>query len=441
MPIQSENLEQNEAGLWEFGVVLPLKNVMMERFEQQAVLSRSVSVGATEIHLVGHSDRIKPNSRIYIGPSSDPTRDDSGDLVYKEKFEVFRVATVTAVADEDKIVLNRLEPGFQIAAENAYVVGDPVVFRPLAESWEYLAEDQFAGINTISDPRADTDFIFSREDSLDEKKDFSQGIETAVALVEPKDIGISQALSGAAASVMHRLKNKGIKISAWVRVQNFEGMSDTVDHGTVDPYIICSFYNNQIALKVNAIPSFTYLFGAGDITDRPWNVLVQDRVLVPPNPMSMRFGVYGSFQENPDEQPVRLLIDDAIVEHIGGTSQENNGRYKVDTNPVVSLSVNNKTSRQTAKDPTGKIRDLKVGDPKLRLEINAEWTNKPSYFINDMRQLENWNKEGFPIALRPKMPGHLPNVILCNIEVDVDYFYTAGNRRGNVKIKFSEVTI
>lgn len=449
MAIATENLLLDEGGLWEMGVVLPFENMDMARFEEQTYLTRDIinfSGSNIQTFYIPHGvARVKPGSRIYIGPSSDPTRDISGDLLYHGKYEVFKVVTVTDAGAEDTIVIEALEAGFDNSIQNSYVSGDPIVVRTIGEAWEFLAEDQIAGVNTFEDPSLDTRFAFSREDSIDQYKGFSQGIvlNSDISL-DPleEDAGVTQAISGAKASVLQLMKNKPVMISAWVRVQDYWKFDlNKLDESIVDPKIICSFYTSPDALKVNAIPNFTYVFGTNAIPGRYISTLIEERVLTPPDPVSMRLGAYGTFHVNSDEHEVRLHIDNIVAEHVVETSQEANGRYVVDINPTIGLSVSNVSQGGTTKDPSGVVRDLKSGDPRLKLTITAKWKNRPSYFINDMRKIENWNKMGYPIALRPKMPGQLPLVIFCNIKVDVNYFHTFGNARGDVGITFTEITV
>jgi len=440
MAILEENLEVNEGGLWEMGVVIPINNMDMARFEQQTVLSRSVNAGVSVFYVNGHSSRIKPNSRVYIGPSSDPTRDLSGNLLYYGKSEVFRIESITEVGDEDEIDIKKLKSGYSDLFVNSYLPGDPVVIRPLAESWEFMADDQFPSVSTPADMRTDTDFIYSREDSLDEYKGFSQGISTSVLLTVPVDVGISQVLSGRRANVLNFLQNKTVAFSGWVRVQNAYKMTAGVPgNGLVTPYIIIGFYDDQDALATDIVIVFRE--STSFVPERSTNIFISERALCPSNAVSMRVGSYANFTENPDERDLRFHVDNVVVEHVVETSQEANGRYTVDVNPRIGISTSNSSSRSTNKDPSGKIRALKVGDPRLKLSLNATWQNRPGYFINDMRKLENWNKMGYPIALRTKMPGTLPNVIFCNMEVNVSYEQTAGNERGDVQIKFDEVSV
>jgi len=449
MAIPKESLLVDEAGLWEMGVVLPFKNMDMARFEEQTYLTRSIIYtegSSIQSFYIPHGvARVKPGSRIYVGPSSDPTRDINGDLLFYGKYEVFKVSSVTEIpaTNEDLIGIVALEPDFDESIQNSYIAGDPVVIRTIGESWEFIANDQIAGVNTFLIPSLDQKFTFSREDSIDQYKGFSQGITlNSNIITEEPDTGLTQAISGQPASVLHLLKNKPLKISAWVRVQDHWNVdTGAPDNSTVEPKIICAFYNSPESLKVNAIPNFTYIFSTSEIPGRYISTLIEDRVLVPPDPISMRFGVYGTFHPNPDEREVRLHIDNIVAEHVEGTSQEANGRYTVDINPKMGVAVSNVSQGGTTKDPSGIIRDLKTGDPRLKLSINAEWQNRPSYFINDMRKLENWNKMGYPIALRPQMPGQLPLVIFCNIKVDVSYFHTHGNARGNVRVTFTEVSV
>jgi len=449
MAIPKESLLVDEAGLWEMGVVLPFKNMDMARFEEQTYLTRSIiyTQGSNiQLLYIPHGAvRVKPGSRIYIGPSSDPTRDVDGDLVSYGKYEVFKVSSVTEIpaTNEDLIGISALEPDFDESIQNSYIAGDPIVVRTIGESWDFLSSDQIAGVSTFSDPSSDQKFIFSREDSIDQYKGFSQGIVLNSDIIsEEPDTGLIQAISGRAASVLHLLKDKPLKISAWVRVQDHWNVDTGLpENSTVDPKIFCVFYNSPEALKTYAIPAFTYIFGTSEIPGRYISTLIEDRVIVPTNPVSMCLGAYGTFHPNPDEHEVRLHIDNIIAEHVDGTSQEANGRYIVDINPKIGVAVSNISQGGTTKDPSGIVRDLKTGDPRLKLSINAEWQNRPSYFINDMRKLENWNRMGYPIALRPQMPGQLPLVIFCNIKVDVSYFQTFGNARGDVRVVFTEVSV
>lgn len=432
MAIDRANLEVDEAGLWELGVALPLDNMNMARFEQQSILAQSVDKGSDTIVIRRGNAKIKPNSRLYIGPSSDPTRDNNG-LLYYGEYESFKIKSITASGVNDIIVLDPLEVGStRKKTDNAYLPGDPVVFRPLAESWEFLNDNQFDGINSIPDPRLDTNFTFSREDSLDEHRGFSQGIRLQKAIISNIDVGISQALSGSRAKVLQLLQNKVIAISSWIRVQNGEELS---------PFLLASFYTKPSAMNDSAIPSFTYLFNTVRDDTISWNLLISDRIRVPANPVSFRICSYATFSQNTQAKDLRFHIDDIVAEHIDGTSQESNGRYIVDINPTVGLSTSNRALGQTSKDSYGIIRRMKSGDPGLKLEISAYWQNRPGYFINDMLKLEQWNRMGYPIVLRPKMPGYLPNVLFCEMNVSVNYIIGMANERGDVQIQFREVSV
>ena len=91
--------------------------------------------------------------------------------------------------------------------QNSYLKGDPVTFRPLAESWDFLKNGDFSDITGIPVPAINGQIDYERSDALDDYKGYSQRIKS-VDVLTAYDIGIIQSITGKARSVLNRLALK-----------------------------------------------------------------------------------------------------------------------------------------------------------------------------------------------------------------------------------------
>lgn len=440
--IPTESMELNYAGLWEIGVMLPFSNCNFSKFEQVTTLNSSVSQSSTSIRINDNGIRMKAGDRIYIGPSSDKRRDSNNEYINYKEFEVFSVDSVTYNISSGYIDIDLASAGdgFLNQTEFFYNAEDPVIVRGLAKDFDYLDPTKFLGIIPMSDYENDSDFSFSRQASMDGYKNYSQQISTNAALTDDVDVGLSQIMEYNRAKSLQLLQNKPIAISVWARVQNALGYDPfDLTKALVSPYVIIAFFN-RMECDVSQQED-TYLFTTSLVPENTQNIFLSDRFRIPKVPANMRIGLFGRFTKNPDQRDIKVRFGDFIVEHCAETTQEENGRYRVDTNPTVGISVNNQNLRKTNKISSGIITTEFRANPSLKVEINATWKNKPGYFVEDFRKLEYWNRLGYPIVLRTKMPSILPNVVYCNMEVRSSQNASPATSRSDISVIFTEISI
>lgn len=462
--------ELDEGGLWELGVAFPISNPKMERFEQffQLTQDTTLNFGAIIIDSV-YTSKFKKNDLVFIGPSSDPTRV-SGVLQYYGKSEFFRVYSIY----ENTVYLTSYDTGFPTAPQNIYLKGDSITLRSIANSWDYLANAEFADtvVNAIGK------FSLERNDSVDDFKNFSQGVKVIKYPVSTNHSGIVQKIQDARRSLLIRITQKNIRMSSWMRIytriedttigndidENTAGEveGNAIDEG-VGNLIDKSAFGNAIDENVGdstgssgyVIPSIRMGFYddvalsslISDSEEKILGIKVSTRsfflnkiVQVPAKTMSAKIAAFAQFPSVPGLQDTVLLVDDVLAEHCVGTSKEDDGYYKVDMNPDLNPSTMNMTTVKVSKGILGTKRRIGVGDPNSRYKIEADWGNRPGYFIDDLRVLEAWNKEGYPIVLRTKMPNTLPVTLLCNMEVKSKFIRgSLGTAKADVSVTFEEV--
>jgi len=108
-------------------------------------------------------------------------------------------------------------------------------------------------------------------------------------------------------------------------------------------------------------------------------------------------------------------IDDVIVEHAGGTSQEKYGFYEIDDFPTQG-SVNwairqGATSRRNITSNNIMKINQTFGDQPPKFQVNAQFNNVKRQTYDDMRVLEEWQKRNHMISLRTFNDG-LPDVMV-----------------------------
>jgi hypothetical protein len=463
----------DEGGLWELGIAFPISNSNMERFEFHTTLSDGVTRPNSTAILIDTQNltRIARHSLIFIGPSTDTTRDTNGDLIYYGKSEFFLVSEFYSNA----IVLEAFASGFSNSLQNLYVKGDPVTVRAIAESWDYLASSDFSDVTVLG-----SGFQYNRQDSIDDYKLYSQEVKVLEYPSGTTHRGIVQDFDDNTRSLLNRLANKKARMSAWMKAslslnsnvignpidEDVTGQveSNEIDEGNgvivdrsgwsnpidemhpqdtsvasyIVPTIRATFYDDPALSSV--ISGADYKETVTDIQSSTSNMFLSKVFDVPEGVLSGRVAAYGAFADVVGLEGARILVDDFVLEHCTGTSKEDDGFYKVDINPEIGMSDSNLTKIKSSKDLSGiKIKQGR-GDPTLRLQISCVWQNRPGYFIEDMRILEAWNKEGYSIVLRMKMPATMPMTIFCNMKVDSNYIKgRAGTEKADVSIVFEEV--
>lgn len=461
----------DEGDLWEIGVLFPIYNPNMERFERHYKLCYDFPVGSTEIIIEGlitmRDARI--NSLIFIGESSDQTRDDNANLINYGKYESFLIDYIIPYGNNTKIGLKRINENYQNKLLYSYLKNDCITIRSVAKNWQTLYSTDFSGLhsNSFSGLR------FSREDSLDKYKGFSQCIKSNNYISVVCEEGLLQKIEGENRSLLNRFADKKIRFSSWVKLAlNFQDIiigndideiisgpqNDDIDegigynsypnniidefpiydYGYITPYIRMAFYSDDNY----SILSTDYSETCGEMSGSSINTFINKVVSIPSDSLSAKFAVYGKFSANPRLKNIAFYIDDAVIEHCIGTTKENDGYYKFDMNPYIDISTQDGTKIETEKDLLGIIIKKRIGDPNSRLIINATWKNRASYFVEDMRQMLKWNLEGFPIVLRTKMPSKFPNIIFCNMNIDSPKDVKGlGNERSDITVTFKEIAI
>jgi|21_taG_2_1085346.scaffolds.fasta_scaffold01540_5 hypothetical protein len=113
-------------------------------------------------------------------------------------------------------------------------------------------------------------------------------------------------------------------------------------------------------------------------------------------------------------------IDDLMIEHAAGTSNELNGYYEMPTwHEQGSLQWNYRqpATRNTYTVNNTLKRSKTSGNLKPKHVISASYVNVPKQMFYDMRSLLGWQDRGHLISLRPYHSG-LPNVMQGVISVD-----------------------
>lgn len=450
-PIPASAMVQDEGGLWELGVAFPIDNINLERFEEYTSLATDVEAGAGIINVKELPRTINKNSLVFIGPSSNPLRDGSGDFLYFKEYEVFRVDNVyVSSGGITPVYIKALSDSDPSVLSYSYLKGDPVTFRETARDW--LAFNSIEWPTMLrADPVARASITRSREDSLDGYKGYSQSVYHEGLLLSDFEDGLIQRMGGNRRAFLNRVGGKPARMSSWFKLamrqdelavgdvidENIAGpQGDDIDEGlgainpevfgdpieetsiaetgTMIPYVRSIFYDD---------PSFSNIVlntvEAGSETTRGTRGLFLSKlVTIPEGALSAKFAAYALFKANPRLDQMQAFIDDALIEHCIGTTQEANGYYQTDVNPSVgSLRVSNRNRIQTFTDIRGVKEAISMGDPNTRLSIETDWGNRPSFFVDDMKKLEQWNREGYAIVLRTKMPGILPYTMICNMKV------------------------
>ena len=472
--IEDSALIQATGGLWELGVLFPIFNPNMERFELHLTLSREAKNGLKYIYVEDLSDfaNIPKNSLIFIGPSTDQTRDISANLIYYDNYESFYIDHIAQVFNEGYLIfLKPLNNQSSASLQNNYLAGDAITIRSVARNWRPIINSDFSGINV----GMSNDFYYSREDSLDNDKGFSQCIKALKAPLNISDKGIIQEVSKTHRSLLSRLEGHYVRISSWIKVNLIEQditidddideiiagpQGEDIDEGTAimdhssfnKTHELSAADTDYITAYIRAVfydgpdNSSLLLDDSSENTDAldqsTLNTFISKVIQIPANSLSAKFGIYAKFSNNPRMKDARFFIDDAVIEHCVGTSKEANGYYQMDMNPYFDMTVKNGTSIGTYKSLLGNIKKEGSGDPSQRLIITANWKNRPGYFIDDMKTLEEWNNQGYPIVLRTKMTGKLPYTLFCNMKVSApDYLAGSGVQKADVSIEFEEISV
>lgn len=111
-------------------------------------------------------------------------------------------------------------------------------------------------------------------------------------------------------------------------------------------------------------------------------------------------------------------IDNVVIEHAHGTSDEANGYYEIDDWPDQTTISFYEISRER---PSTRLEDgsLKVGyrDTIPRWGINADFINVDVSIYRDMLILLDWQKAGYPLILRP-FNTPLPSPLIGKMNID-----------------------
>ncbi len=468
-----KNVPITEGNLWELGVLFPISNPSMERFEQFFKLERDVlaSDKRTTVLIENIGKQVKGGCVIRIGPSSDKTRDGSGNLLYYGKYQIFLINYYTSSSVGDTIYLKKLFDDDSGVLEHNYLKDDPITIRGLADSWDFLKNNDFGDINSYIDPTKDGQYIFSRHNSVDDYKGFSQLI-TASDNVTDYAVGIIQNFdNGKSRTLLNRLAGVKARMSYWFRTAVEEinvDLGDDIDEtlpttgndideiaGGPVPYDIIDERNlSSVPAIVPMIRLKLYndILMSNSVLDESesWNDMEEGSlpifsnkvVTIPEGVLSGQLAVYATFTPDPRRVNLKFLIDDVTLEHCQGTSKEVKGYYQVDINPDINVSISNKTTGKIEKDLLGEGRRVAMEDPNTRFNIKVKWSNRPGYFINDLKVLESWNREGYPIVLRTYMPGQLPYTLFCNIKVSAPSYNEGPNiDKSDVSVTFDEIAV
>ena len=439
----TNELEQNVGGLWEMGVSLPINNPTMESFEHYYTLSGDADVGANSITISDPAAPIKVNDLIFVGPSSNPTRNNDT-LLYYAKYEKFLINNISISPGEISTYIITLKPtrhSSTSALQYSYLKGDPVTVRATATSWGYIDSNSFD--NDTYPPSSiiyNGDFSYERKDAIDDFKGYSQSIKTKIALSTTTDIGILQEIRDNRRNILGRLDSKTVRLSSWVRASIVQDGTPAVgNEDSLVPYARAVFYSdpdytNKVIDEVATAP---------EIITGTNNIMLNKTITLTEGLLSAKVGVYGRFPNNPRLPSIDYQIDSVVLEHCANTTKENEGYYRVDMNPAVGVNIKNKNAIGFTQTYLGVKHDNAKGDPTSRYVVSAKWKNRQGYFIDDMRVLEMWNKEGYPIVLRTKMPNELPNVLFCNIDIkSIKYIKgSGGNRTADINIVFEEINV
>jgi len=471
----------DKGGLWEIGVMFPIRNPNMEIFEQYFTFYYDVSVGTRTFFIYDEKNRIKPNSFVFVGPSSDPTRDGDNNLLYFDNYDVFKISNIySAGTNIWGVVVMEYAPDMPYTFQNNYLAGDNVTIRTLAESWEFLQSGDFTSISPLATPMTDNEFEYSRADPLDNSKGYSQLIRCDSYPSTDTDVGIVQEFRGRSRYLLNRMSGKTVRMSCWMKAgfvksaspvlieddideniganpqdddidENVDGnpKSNDIDEnkipgagvssGYMTPYLRTSFYSDT------ALSSLLddYSESPGEIEKSTQAMLVEKIINISNRAMGGRISAYCLFETNSALEDMEFYVDDVLIEHCVGTSKENDGYYLMDINPAIGMSIQNVKSSTAEKGLLGSSKKASSVDPSSRIKISTTFKNRPGYFIEDMRVIESWNHQGYPVVLRAKMPGVLPNVLLCKMTVgDPKYIEgSTGTEKADVQIDFEEVVI
>ena len=459
-------------GLWELGVLIPIKNPNMERFEFNTTLSADVFVGAQSITVsqTDISNYALPGATLFIGPSTSIVRDISSNLLYKNNMGLFSVTS----SFDDTIQLTRYDDNdnYPLVLENEYMKGDSITLRSIAKDWTKLASDVFPSLSYLNDGI----FHYDREETLDDFKGFAQ----AIHLVQVGDFvdtyeGIYQKILGRGRGALNEVKGRYVRMSSWVKAtlasQSVtyaddidENIGINIPSNDIDENIGVNAPSNDIDVNftepvdLTELPSVTlrstffddtqynsvvdladYAVSGGQLNSS-LNTFIYDVVKVPEQTISGMIGVYAKFPSNKAYENYRLYIDDIVLEHSLGTSKEADGFYQVDINPRIGLRTETYIDPKLTKNFLGNKIHERRGDTVSRYKIAADFGARPEYFVNDMLVLQEWNDRGFPIVLRPKMPGDLPSTIFCNINVSIKPNPLKATSLSDVSVVFEEIS-
>ena len=111
-------------------------------------------------------------------------------------------------------------------------------------------------------------------------------------------------------------------------------------------------------------------------------------------------------------------VDDLLIEHASGTSDEAEGYYTIDDYPEAgTVSVQSIDPWRRTRLANGAMKSITSQALKRpKYVLSAQFRDVPVSIYEDMRVLETWSQRGHLIALRPKLDG-LPHVLVGEIKV------------------------
>ena len=184
----------------------------------------------------------------------------------------------------------------------------------------------------------------------------------------------------------------------------FSGVTATSDWTYAEGYISAfpDSDNNDSTFKDTGSNYWSYVNIDNDLSNSPGNKGNRWKVKI-----ALFNGINTAFD-----------VDDLVVEHAHGTSQEANGFYAIsdypDPSTIVAQSISTWKRNRLANGTLKQISTESQERPKFIL--SAEFQDVPASTYEDLRVLETWNKRGELIALRPKIDG-LPEVMVGTIRL------------------------
>jgi hypothetical protein len=111
-------------------------------------------------------------------------------------------------------------------------------------------------------------------------------------------------------------------------------------------------------------------------------------------------------------------VDDLVIEHADGTTQEANGYYSIEDFPdPETISVNSLDTFRRSRLANGSLKQTSnFTEERPKLSITAEFRDVDVATYTDLKILERWVKGGYNIAFRPKIEG-VPPVLVGVIRV------------------------